>query len=137
MNKIIIGKRIRYERQKVDLTLDELGAQIGVSKQCLSGWEHGRNMPDVISLYRLSKIFSISIEDFLHDIDKSPSLPFTRNHYNHLNIPSPHLSARDCSPAISPKEIQLIYKLRKLTPEKRKAVELLFGIRNTSVVRDH
>ena len=58
MDKTTIGNRIRYERQKAGLTLEELGSQIGVSKQCLSGWEHGRNMPDVISL-NIDGIFRI------------------------------------------------------------------------------
>lgn len=133
MDKLTIGRRIKYERQKADLTLDELGSQIGVSKQCLSGWEHGRNMPDVISLYRMSKIFSISIEDFLHDPDRTA--PFTRNPDNTITITLPPPSISDCNTSISPREIQLIYKLRKLSPEKRRAVELLFGIRNTAITR--
>ncbi len=41
MDKNKIGERIKYERQRLDLSQLELGKLIGVSKQCISGWETG------------------------------------------------------------------------------------------------
>ena len=69
MNNMIIGKQIQYYRTRSALTLRELGDQIGVYKQCLSGWEHGRNMPDAISLYKLAKIFDIAMEKFYNALN--------------------------------------------------------------------
>lgn len=116
MDKVTIGNRIRYERQKAGLTLEELGNKLGVSKQCLSGWEHGRNMPDVISLYIMSKVFNIVIEDFLYDaaLTENKKLPVIN---------------KNTDIALTEKEIQLINKVRTLSAERRKAVEILFGIR--------
>lgn len=116
LDKTTIGNRIRYERQKAGLTLEELGSQIGVSKQCLSGWEHGRNMPDVISLNNMSKVFHITIEEFLFDASVS-------------NIDT-HSSPNGDHQQFTEKEIQLINKLRTFSAERRKAVEILFGIRD-------
>lgn len=117
VDKATIGNRIRYERQKAGLTLEELGNKVGVSKQCLSGWEHGRNMPDVISLDIMSKVFNIVIEDFLYDT----SSPENKKHPTKNTI---------TNIALTEKELQLINKLRTLSAERRKAVEILFGIRD-------
>lgn len=116
MDKTTIGNRIRYERQRAGLTLDELGSRIGVSKQCLSGWEHARNMPDVISLSIIAQLFHLQIEDFLHEpIDERPPIQPTPPMTNALQL--------------TEKETQLVLKLRSLNAERRKAVETLFGIR--------
>ncbi|MDO4921702.1 MAG: helix-turn-helix transcriptional regulator [Phascolarctobacterium sp.] len=114
---MIIGTRIRYERQRLGLTLEELGNKIGVSKQCLSGWEHGRNMPDVFALNTLAEVCRIEIKDFLTGLpDENGAL-----HKKLIDSPTLHLTE---------KETQLIHKLRTLSPERRKAVETLFGIRD-------
>lgn len=117
LDKTTIGNRIRYERQKAGLTLEELGSKVGVSKQCLSGWEHGRNMPDVISLDIMSKVFNIVIEDFLCDT----AAPENKKYY-------PKNEATNIE--LTEKEIKLINKLRTLSAERRKAIETLFGIRD-------
>ncbi len=113
MDKATIGTRIKYERQKLGLTLEELGNQLGVSKQGLSGWEHGRNMPDIILLAEMSKIFSITMEDFFMPIDF-----YTINNKDDSN-----------TLIVTDKELLLINKLRSLPPDKRKAIETLFGIK--------
>lgn len=133
MNKVIIGTRIRYERQKAGLTLEELGNKVGVSKQCLSGWEHGRNMPDVVTLYRMSKLFDITIEDFLFELSdttsSSPSKEYIVNHTTEI-VHDPNIS----SLVLSPKEEVLIHKYRALSTERRKAVEVLYGIRTSNLI---
>ena len=113
MDKATIGTRIKYERQKLGLTLEELGNQLGVSKQGLSGWEHGRNMPDIIALAEMSKIFSITMEDFLIPIDF-----YTKSNKIDNN-----------TLVVTDKELLLINKFRSLNSDKRKAVETLFGIK--------
>lgn len=125
MNKSIIGTRIRYERQKAGLTLEELGNKVGVSKQCLSGWEHGRNMADVVSLYMMAKFFHLKIEDFLFEASEDKPI----NHANKVHETND--SEYQSSFSLSPKEKQLINKFRALNTDRRKAVEILFGIRTS------
>ncbi len=115
MDKITIGTRIKYERQRMGLTLEELGNQLGVSKQGLSGWEHGRNMPDIIALDKMAKIFNISMQDFF-SLNDCCSISTTKK--------------SNTTFALTDKEILLINKFRSLTAEKRKAVEILFGIKD-------
>lgn len=125
MNNMIIGKQIQYYRTRSALTLRELGDQIGVSKQCLSGWEHGRNMPDAISLYKLAKIFDIAMEKFYIEDDYiSETTP------NNDCVSETPLKPYPEELSLTPKETQLIYKLRSMNTQRRKAVEVLFGVNN-------
>lgn len=115
MDKITIGKRIKYERSRLGLTLEEFGKSIGVSKQCLSGWEHGRNMPDVIALNSMSELCGIDIKDFLYaEPTNQPSQPNKTNTFADL----------------TDKEKLLINKVRAMSAERRKALEILLGVRN-------
>ena len=68
MDKTTIGERIKYERQRLDLSQLELGKLVGVSKQCISGWETGRTTPDSITLNKIAKIFNLDVNYFFADI---------------------------------------------------------------------
>lgn len=115
MDKATIGTRIKYERQRLGLTLEEFGRQVGVSKQCLSGWEHGRNMPDVVSLNTMANICGIEIRDFL---------------YTEPNAAENRQTTKSQCEAFTDKEKQIINKIRAMSIERRKAVEVLLGIRD-------
>lgn len=117
MDRISIGKRIKYERERHGLSQDDIGSALAVSKQCISGWENGRNMPDVISMYKLSKIFGILIEDMLGD------------NLSKKGITENQSQSRKADFILSDKEFKIINKLRTMPPEKKHAVETLFGVK--------
>ncbi len=60
-----IGKLITLERQKINLTQEQLSEELFVTRQAISKWERGQCMPDYDSLIRLSKIFSISLNELV------------------------------------------------------------------------
>ncbi len=60
-----IGKLIVKERQKQNLTQEELGEKLYVTRQAVSKWERGKCMPDYDSLIRLSELFSISLNEIM------------------------------------------------------------------------
>lgn len=113
MDKAIIGTQIKNQRLHLGLTQTEFGNKIGITKQCLSGWEHGRAIPDVITLSKIAEFCGVSIDTF-----------------SSLNNDTPNIEQQNSNPAITEKELQLIHKLRTLSHGRRKAVEVLFGIRN-------
>lgn len=113
MDKITIGNQIKYQRLRLGLTQTEFGNKIGVTKQCLSGWEHGRAIPDVITLKRMADFCGVTIDIFLKESDEIPEIKTSK-----------------FLQEFTEKEQQLINKLRTLSPERRKAVETLFGIRD-------
>ncbi|MBE5738103.1 MAG: helix-turn-helix transcriptional regulator [Clostridiales bacterium] len=115
LDKATIGTRIKYERLRLGLTLEEFGRQVGVSKQCLSGWEHGRNMPDVVALNTMAELCGIEIRDFLQAEPTENDRQRTKE-----NEPD----------RFTDKERQIINKIRALSTERRKAVEVLLGVRD-------
>lgn len=124
MNTNIVGKRIKYERQRLNMTLKELGNLLKVSEQCLSSWEHGRNVPDIISLNTLANIFGIEIKDFL-TINKLDQENYTDSEEIPVSI------------TLNKRDLQIIAKLRAFSPEKRKAIELLLGIKEPNLSYQH
>lgn len=53
------GARLRYARQARDLTLDELGALVGVSKTTVSRIENGRQQTDDELRFRLARALDV------------------------------------------------------------------------------
>ena len=56
-----VRKQITKYRKLSGLKQEELGKLLGLKKTTISSWEVGKSMPDVCTLYKLSKIFNVSI----------------------------------------------------------------------------
>ena len=60
MNKLM-GQRIHDQRREKDLTMEELGKLLGVTKSTISNWEHGNNDGIKRSLIALmAELFKVS-----------------------------------------------------------------------------
>ena len=65
-----LGKQIKFYRQEVQLSQEELANRVYVSRQTISNWENDKSYPDVNSLVLLSEIFQISLDKLIKgDID--------------------------------------------------------------------
>ena len=60
-----IGEIIRRQRKSKNLTQEELGKQLFVSKQSVSKWETGRSLPDLETMRKLCAILDIQSEEIL------------------------------------------------------------------------
>ncbi len=60
------GDKIANYRKNLGLTQDALAAKCSVTRQAVAKWEKGESMPDIYTIARLAKLFSVSIEDFIH-----------------------------------------------------------------------
>lgn len=66
-----LGKQIKFYRTKQGFTQEQLANKLLVSRKTISSWENDRSSPDLETLSRLSVIFNITLDDFLHqDISK-------------------------------------------------------------------
>lgn len=110
MNKATIGIKIRAARQQLGLTQEEFAQRIGTSAKTLSSWERGAYLVDVVMLATIAEAAGMTLNDFT---DKPSSgnaeLPEANN--------------------FTGTEKQLIEKIRALRADKRKALYILFGIR--------
>lgn len=119
MSKFTVGERLRYERQRMGLTQEELARAMSVTKNCIGSWEHSRTMPDILILDKLAEIFGIEIKDFLLEPD-STAVAEKRSAYG---------SNTDAPIVLSDKELSVINKLRHMPHDRRKAFEVLLGVR--------
>ncbi len=62
---VSVGKKITYNRKKMNITQDDLAEKLFVSRQLVSKWENGTGAPTIDCLLNLSKLFHISIEELL------------------------------------------------------------------------
>jgi len=65
-----IGEKLKRARQDQKLTQENLAEQLGVSRQTISNWENNRSYPDIVSILKLSDIYSISLDELLKGDDK-------------------------------------------------------------------
>ena len=72
---IPIGRQIAEARHRKGMTQDEVARQMNLSRQALSHWEQGRNLPDVESLRRLSRILGCSFDLGGNEAEAEPPVP--------------------------------------------------------------
>ena len=58
-----MGKQIRENRLRCNLTQDKLAEVLGVTPQAVSKWESGAGFPDITLLPELSSIFGVKIDE--------------------------------------------------------------------------
>ncbi len=61
-----IGKNIKKYREERGITQEQLAAQMNVTRQAVSNWENAKTQPDLDTLFRLSQIFGISVEELIY-----------------------------------------------------------------------
>lgn len=64
-NEMNIGETIKFKRNNLNLTQDELAEKIHVSRQTISSWENSKSLPDVTSLILLSDVYQISLDELI------------------------------------------------------------------------
>ncbi|WP_225430749.1 helix-turn-helix transcriptional regulator [Levilactobacillus brevis] len=77
---------IKTLRRQSNLTQEALAQKLHVTRQTVSTWETGKNMPSLETLHALSQLFNISLEKLLFNEeiamkkDKEPSLATQIDH---------------------------------------------------------
>ena len=62
-----LGQRISLYRKKLNISQEELGARLGVSRQAVSKWESGASDPSTSNLLALAKLYGVSAEELLRE----------------------------------------------------------------------
>ena len=75
----MFGERLKSLRTNDNLTQEELGKKLGVTKMVVSNWELNKGTPNYETLKKIADIFSVSI-DYL--------LEYDNNNYNYKFIDS-------------------------------------------------
>lgn len=56
-----VGQRIAQKRKELGLTQEQLGEQLGVSRQAIYKWESDAALPEVEKLVALSRLFRVPV----------------------------------------------------------------------------
>lgn len=62
-----LADKLKYCRNKQQLTQEQIARLLHVSRKTISGWENSRSFPDIGSLVKISELYQISLDDLLKD----------------------------------------------------------------------
>lgn len=60
-----IGKKLKQARLGAGLTQEQAAERLFVSRQTISNWENEKTYPDIVSVVKLSDLYSISLDELL------------------------------------------------------------------------
>ena len=66
--KHILGKNIKIERLRKDITQEQFAEMVNISLSHISKIEQGLTSPTALVLYKMAKSLDISMEEFFRDI---------------------------------------------------------------------
>ena len=62
-----IGSKIRNARNASGFTQEKAAEALGVTRQTISNWENNKSYPDIISVVKMSDLYSISLDSLLKE----------------------------------------------------------------------
>lgn len=62
-----LGSKIKNARNEAGYTQERAAEALGVSRQTVSNWENGKSYPDIVSVIRMSDLYSISLDHLLKE----------------------------------------------------------------------
>jgi len=62
-----IGSKLKNARNEKGLTQEQAAEALGVSRQTISNWENNKSYPDIISVIKMSDIYSVSLDHLLKE----------------------------------------------------------------------
>lgn len=84
---MILGQRIKEEREKRQWTQDYLAETLNVSRQTISKWEVGSTYPDIDRLLQISNLFGITLDSLIKGDDSlKKSIVITKNAKAQTNV---------------------------------------------------
>lgn len=63
-----LGEALKEHRTRCHMTQEFVAEHLGVSRQAVSKWENGTSDPSTSNLLALAKLYGISVEELLKDV---------------------------------------------------------------------
>jgi DNA-binding XRE family transcriptional regulator len=64
-----LGEALKAHRTRCKMTQEFVAETIGVSRQAVSKWESGSSDPNTSNLFALAKLYGITVEDVLKEVE--------------------------------------------------------------------
>lgn len=68
--KMKFSSKLENLRKSKNMSQEELAQKLNVTRQTISKWELDQTVPDMNKLIEISKIFEVSLDELVNDIDK-------------------------------------------------------------------
>lgn len=62
-----IGSKIKNARNEAGYTQERAAEALDVSRQTISNWENGKSYPDIVSVIKMSGLYSVSLDHLLKE----------------------------------------------------------------------
>lgn len=62
-----IGSKLKNARNENGMTQEHAAELLGVSRQTISNWENNKSCPDIISVIKMSDLYSVSLDHLLKE----------------------------------------------------------------------
>ena len=60
-----IGEQLKLRRRKAGFTQEQIASRMNITRQTLSNWEVGKNVPDIHSIIVLAQLYGLSLDELL------------------------------------------------------------------------
>ena len=77
-----IGGKIKKSRTDAKITQEQAAQALGISRQTISKWENERSYPDIVSVLKMSDLYSVSLDYLLKG--EGPMKDYLAVSYTHL-----------------------------------------------------
>ena len=67
VDHMYFSSKIKEERQKHNMSQQQLGEKLNISRQSISKWERGESYPSIELLIKLSDIFDITLDELVKE----------------------------------------------------------------------
>ena len=85
-----LGQRISHYRKQLNISQEELGARLGVSRQAVSKWETDLSAPDMNNLLALAREFGVSLAELTETPEETAPDAGPVENSSDLRSSSPH-----------------------------------------------
>lgn len=75
----MVGKNIKFFREKKNITQSELADKLCVTRQAVSNWENGKTESDIEMLNKIASVLEISIEELIYGFKRETKIINTKN----------------------------------------------------------
>lgn len=94
-----IGSKLKNARSEAKFTQEEIAEKLGVSRQTISNWENSKSYPDIISVIKLSDIYSITLdallkedENMIKHLDETTNIVKSKNRLKNVLLISVYIA---------------------------------------------
>ncbi len=122
-----IAEKITHLRKKLKMTQKEIGKMLGISNRAVSNWEKQISTPSIENIYKLSKIFGVSVEYLISDNGNENELKDKNEKRGMLSLKELYKTGRgpSSSHTIGPEKACMIFKSKNSDADFYKVI--LYG----------